>query len=183
MGGAVKTFVLTADSLAVLCDHRHALFAESLGIDCDEHFPGWRSRYIRYYARLLRRDAAVPIVARVGDEIVGSAIASVLDDYRGAAFRQKNGQVNGMFVVKRWRRRHVGTTLLDAALAWLSGRNCLSIQLAPTESARAFYESAGFRYTSRMYLFAITDDARPPLFQGQRQADRAQAGSLRVHSA
>jgi GNAT superfamily N-acetyltransferase len=149
MRNRVRVAALAADSLDVLCDHRHALYTEILGVDCDERFPGRRSRYIRYYARLMSRQKGVAIAASVGDEIVGSATAKILDDYRGAVFKQQSGQINGMLVIKSWRRQRVGSALLDALFAWLLSRGCSSVHLTPTENARSFYESAGFRNIAR----------------------------------
>jgi GNAT superfamily N-acetyltransferase len=135
-----------------ICEHRHALMLEALRIDCDLHFPGWRERYTRYYDALVRGREAIVVVARAYDEIVGSAIGSLLHDYRSEVFDQRAGHINGMFVQRGWRKRGVGRGLVHTLIGALSNRGCAVIYLAPTPSAKPLYESVGFRDVSHMYL-------------------------------
>jgi GNAT superfamily N-acetyltransferase len=76
-----------------------------------------------------------PLVARIGGEVVGTAVATRYG---------RSGWIGHVFVRPDLRGRGLGTSLTAAALAQLQDAGCESIFLAATEAGRHIYEGLGF---------------------------------------
>ena len=84
-------------------------------------------------------------VAEESGEIVGFLIAE-----RQA---QKVAHIVTIDVVDRWRRRRVGSLLMDAAEHWAREQNLLLVYLETAENntaAQRFYEARGYRKVDRV---------------------------------
>jgi predicted GNAT family N-acyltransferase len=64
------------------------------------------------------------------------------------------GQIGRMAVLPEWRRRGVGAALLQAAIAASRLQGCVLVRLSAQVTAILFYENAGFRVCSDVYLDA-----------------------------
>ena len=88
---------------------------------------------------LLEADEGELFVAVAGGHIVGSV---------AVADRRRSGLVDlGMQIAKPWRRRRIGTLLLERALAWAqdAGAHKVTLQVWPwNEGAIALYRRFGF---------------------------------------
>jgi ribosomal protein S18 acetylase RimI-like enzyme len=99
-----------------------------------------------YWQRAAQRAATTPgfrlLVARRDGE--GLGLASAQCDGAGT------GHIGAMWVDPSLRGAHIGARLFDAAVEFLSGQGCVSIELSVTESnatAIGLYRSRGFELT------------------------------------
>jgi GNAT superfamily N-acetyltransferase len=76
-----------------------------------------------------------PMVARVGGDVVGTAVATSYG---------RSGWIGHVFVRPDLRGRGLGTSLTSAALAHLQAAGCESIHLVATDAGRHIYEGLGF---------------------------------------
>jgi RimJ/RimL family protein N-acetyltransferase len=115
----------------------------------------WRSEGDeRRYLKALRRHphAAVYVAVSDGGEVVGRL--SVARDQHPASAHVAD---LGLMVDQRWRRRGIGTGLLDQAVAWARPRGVQKLELhvfPHNEAAIALYEQFGFEregYRKRHY--------------------------------
>lgn len=135
----------TADAaFRAACDHRHALVNEIDARDLDALVPGWRDRYAAYYAALFARGDGALVSFAIGDEIAGSCIVSVLDDFRRSVVGRGTAYINAMFVVEPKRGRAIASQLLDASTAWAKAHGCTTVRLHPSPVSRDFYRKRGF---------------------------------------
>ncbi|CAG0980451.1 amino-acid N-acetyltransferase [Methylophilaceae bacterium] len=72
----------------------------------------------------------------------------------GCARVLAGGAIGRMAVLRKWRRRGVGTKLLKAAVALCIARQWHEITLSAQDHAIPFYEKAGFEVCSETYLDA-----------------------------
>lgn len=104
---------------------------------------GEGSAAARTEALLESEDRFVP-VAQAGGELVGYAEAQ----YYGPALRRSFGvaRMHDLFVLPAWRRRGVGTALVDAVQQWAQARpSCRFLEWQAGAEAVAFYEARGLR--------------------------------------
>jgi GNAT superfamily N-acetyltransferase len=142
----VPVLVTSTDTPAFIeaIDHRQALILEVAGVDWDARLPGWRERYSAYYAAAFASGSAVLVVSLHGGAYGGSCIASIQDEFRRSVCGEGIGYINGLYVTRLFRRRHVGTELVRTATAWLRDRGCLVIRLHPSTGSGDFYRRLGF---------------------------------------
>jgi len=78
-------------------------------------------------------------VAIAGDQVIGFLVADRAP--------QRVGHIITIDVAEPWRRRNVGTTLMDAAEGWARMQNLRFVYLETAEdnlTAQAFYEKRGY---------------------------------------
>jgi GNAT superfamily N-acetyltransferase len=121
-----------------------ARMAEEEGLRWDEESPGWRARYVEFFARKQRTGDAQLYYAESAGRIVGMAAFSVLDEYRAAAFGQPRGWVNSVFVVPELRRRGIARELMRRGLEWMRRRGCVVVRLRTSDDGERLYEALGF---------------------------------------
>jgi GNAT superfamily N-acetyltransferase len=146
--------MIVAASLAEL-DEAAALrgaMALEMGNDWDVCHPGWQSRFAAYWREKQISGKAQTFFARNGEATAGMAIASIADEYRGAALGELRGYVNGVFVVPELRRRGIARDLMVAALAWLREKKCVVVRLRASDQGRQLYTSLGFEAGREMEL-------------------------------
>ena len=144
----VPASLLDLDEAAAL---RGAMALE-MGNDWDMRHPGWRARFAGYWREKQRAGRAQTFFARNGEATAGMAIASITDDYRGAALDELRGYVNGVYVVPELRRRGIARRLMLAALDWLREKDCVVVRLRASDEGRGLYTSLGFEEGSEMQL-------------------------------
>ena len=113
-------------------------FGSTYGEESSGTERGWRD----WAAGRWRGATAAAFIARRDDgTAVGTATGAEHDATPGVA------HVYAMWVAPDARGAGVGRALLDAVTAWAADRGCTELQLRVTEtneSARSFYEGAGF---------------------------------------
>jgi GNAT superfamily N-acetyltransferase len=62
----------------------------------------------------------------------------------GIVYRPSIGFIGNMVVAEPWRRRGVGSEILDAVAGWLSRAGCDRLELNATDEGRPLYERHGF---------------------------------------
>ena len=89
------------------------------------------------------------LVAIVNDTVVGYCGYSNIS--REHISIQNAAEIQGLYVLKAYHRQGIGKSLLNEALARLSGRLVALYVLLGNENAICFYEKAGFHFTGHRY--------------------------------
>ena len=119
--------------------------ATEMGNDWDASHGGWRPRFAAYWREKQQKGTAQVFFAKLENETVGLAIASLIEDYHAAALGEPRGYVNGVYVAPAYRCRGVGRQLMLAALTWFRDRLCAVVRLRASDAGRSLYESLGFK--------------------------------------
>lgn len=93
-------------------------------------------------------------IAQEGEEIVGFLIAG--------AERYRAGHIVTIDVAKPWRRRSVGTMLMDAAEEWAKKHGMRVVYLETAEcnlAAQSFYRQRGYEKLKKIERYYANDDA------------------------
>lgn len=112
----------------------------------------WRERFCEYFAAKHRSGEGRLFLAYDGDAAVGSAIVTILDDYRRSVLGIASAWVNAVYVKPSHRRRGIGKSLMLMAIDWARAQGCRRIRLRSSDEGRLLYESLGFVPTSEMEL-------------------------------
>jgi GNAT superfamily N-acetyltransferase len=127
-----------------LAELRAQMEMELEGDDLDLRLRGWRERFVEFFLARQQRGMSQPFVALGNEEVVGMAMASVVDDYRTFSLQQLRGYVNAVYVVPAERGHGLGRSLTQAAIAWLRDRGCVAVRLNPSRQAETLYRAMGF---------------------------------------
>ncbi len=96
-------------------------------------------------AAFITRRSSKTWVAIAGGEVIGFLVADRAP--------QRVGHIITIDVVKHWRRRNVGTVLMDAAEDWARAQKSQFVYLETAEDnlgAQAFYEKRGYAKLKRI---------------------------------
>jgi GNAT superfamily N-acetyltransferase len=118
----------------------------------DGEFPGWQERFAEYFADRQQRGESQTFYAKVGEEVVGIALASLIDDYHAYTRGRQSGRINAVYVLSGYRRRGVAKALMNACLDWLRKKGCASARLNSSEQGLPLYEAMGFKPRREMEL-------------------------------
>jgi GNAT superfamily N-acetyltransferase len=145
-------YAAAADDLHIAAEMRGIMAAE-MGNDWDTDHPGWRQRFAEYFSNKQKRGDSQTFFARVGDEVIGMATVSLVDEYHAYVRGRLSGRVNSVYVARQHRRKGIGRALMHAALEWLRGKGCAVARLNASEEGVALYESMGFQKRREYELF------------------------------
>lgn len=126
--------------------------AEEMGGDWDIAHPGWRTRFAQYFGGKQCSGRAAVFVALAHGEIVGTAIVSIVDDYRAFALHLASAHVNAVYVAPPFRRQGIARRMVEHAIAWARERKCVRVRLRTSAGGAALYASLGFRTGTEMEL-------------------------------
>lgn len=112
----------------------------------------WRERFIDYFTAKHARGEGQLFLAYDGDTAVGSAIVSILDDYRRYVLGVSSAWVNAVYVEPSHRRRGIGKALMLMAIEWAKAHGCRRLRLRSSDEGRLLYQSLGFVATAEMEL-------------------------------
>jgi ribosomal protein S18 acetylase RimI-like enzyme len=113
---------------------------------------GWRSETRPVFEGYLAYDPVGCLVAEMPGERVGICVATSYGPY---------GFVGELIVLKAWRGRGIGRSLLEQAVENLRSRGAASIFLDGVPAAIPLYERAGFRRVCRSMRFTGTLRGQP----------------------
>jgi ribosomal protein S18 acetylase RimI-like enzyme len=145
--GAVHASIVTSvdtPAFGAALDDRRALIEECNGVDWDTGVAGWRDRYTAYYRGAFETNTAALVVCTIEAAHAGSCVVSIQDEFRRTVCGAGIGYLNGLYVRRDFRRNHIGTALVAAAIEWLGARGCPAIRLHPTDASLRFYQRLGF---------------------------------------
>jgi ribosomal protein S18 acetylase RimI-like enzyme len=120
----------------------HIVALLELDIRCFDDF--WRYD-VRHFERYLRTQRLV--VAESGSSVIGYTLSTVA---------RAEGTLGRLAVIPEWRRRRVGTVLVEDALTYARERGADRVTLctqADNDPALGLYRAAGFRETGRHFVF------------------------------
>jgi GNAT superfamily N-acetyltransferase len=140
---ALEYRVAHPDEFALVAALRQEMAIE-LGDDFDARMPDWRSKFAHYFRDLHAHGRAELFLAFDGNEAIGSAVVSILDDYRNFVFNMKSAWVNAVFVKPAYRRRGIGRELMQMTIAWARERGCRRVRLRTSDDGRELYAAIGF---------------------------------------
>lgn len=126
--------------------------AEEMGGDWDIAHPGWRTRFIQYFAGKQSSGRAGVFVALDGAKVIACAMVSMTDDYRAYSLNLVSAHVNAVYVTPAYRRKGVARQLMHLAIAWAREKKCVRVRLRSSEEGRALYEGLGFKMGREMEL-------------------------------
>jgi GNAT superfamily N-acetyltransferase len=112
----------------------------------------WRGRFVDYFTKKHIAGEAQLFLAYDGEVPVGSAIVSILDDYRRFVLGIQSAWVNAVYVKPGYRRHGIAKALMVMVDDWAKARGCARIRLRSSDDGRALYASLGFKPTSEMEL-------------------------------
>jgi GNAT superfamily N-acetyltransferase len=115
------------------------------GLEGSGFVDDWRERLVAYFTGELRRGAMALYLAKVGDEVVGSAAAFLNDGRTNQILRDRAATIAGVFVEPSYRGRGIARALTESALAWARRQGCTSIRLTASKDAEGLYRSLGFQ--------------------------------------
>jgi ribosomal protein S18 acetylase RimI-like enzyme len=101
-------------------------------------------------------------VAATGDGLAGFALVSMEDRDHPMLVPDRYGHVMDIVVDSAFRRRGVGSLLLDACQTWARSEGASHLELTVFEfnaGARRFYEQHGFVTQSRKMVRPLVEDA------------------------
>jgi GNAT superfamily N-acetyltransferase len=140
------------DELSVAARLRLAMMAELDGADLDQQYPGWRQRFVEFYARRMRAGNAGFWLAEQDGQIAGMAVAFLLVNQRSEIFGEECAYLNNVYVVPQWRKRGIGSRLTQTAVAWARERGCVVVRLRASSLGRSMYAALGFVSSGEMEL-------------------------------
>jgi len=147
-----ETFIIraaTLDDYGSMC----ALLAEvdelhRLGVPWMFQRPSAEPRPKDFFEQLLNGPDSTLLVAEAGSGLVGVATALLRSAPDFAVFiSQTWGVLDNIAIAQAWRRRGVGSALIEHAERWLQDRSANWIELGVyefNEGARAFYQKLGY---------------------------------------
>jgi ribosomal protein S18 acetylase RimI-like enzyme len=97
----------------------------------------------RHTAQRITDDDCITLVAVDADEVVGFLMGSIREAKRGPT-----GALESMLVLPHYRKRGIGTRLVERFLDWARRRHlqCVTVAVAPAnEAAVALYRHMGFQ--------------------------------------
>lgn len=133
-----------ADELDMAAYFR-GLMTKEFGKDWDSNFPGWRERFIEYFAAKINSEQGQIFYAQVNGEIVGVAAISLVDDYHAAVRNVRSARINAVYVLPDYRRKGIAGGLVKATIEWVRTKNCSRVRLNSSEEAQSLYQSLGFK--------------------------------------
>jgi GNAT superfamily N-acetyltransferase len=152
MQTAVTLRTAQPEELARIADFWLAMF-EEVGKHYESAFqPGWRERFIAFFAERMARGDAAYYVAVDGEQLVGSAGAFLTEAYPAEIHGLRSGYIFGVYVVPAYRGQGLATQLTQATIDFLRAKNAYSIRLHASPFGRPIYERLGFVPTNEMEL-------------------------------
>jgi GNAT superfamily N-acetyltransferase len=152
MQTAVTLRTAQPEELARIADFWLAMF-EEVGKHYESAFqPGWRERFIAFFAERMARGDAAYYVAGDGEQLVGSAGAFLTEAYPAEIHGLRSGYIFGVYVVPAYRGQGLATQLTQATIDFLRAKNAYSIRLHASPFGRPIYERLGFVPTNEMEL-------------------------------
>jgi ribosomal protein S18 acetylase RimI-like enzyme len=138
--------------LPIVADFWLAMFEEIGKYSEGDFEPGWRDRFVDYFAPRLAREDARYFVAVDGERIVGSAGARLTEGYPSAIHGLRSGYIFGVYVLPEYRRLGLATRLTQATVEFLREKNARTIRLHASLFGRPIYEKMGFTPTNEMQM-------------------------------
>lgn len=118
--------------------------AQEMGGDWDVSHPGWRTRFAQFFGGKQSSGRGQVIVALDGERTIGTAVITMVDDYRSFSLNIVSAHVNAVYVEPGYRRRGVARNLLRLAIDWARRHGCVRVRLRSSDEGVALYESLGF---------------------------------------
>ena len=144
---------LSSNELDSAIELRAAMVRETDGgIDPDVDYPGWRERFVKFFANKLAAKDAALYLAEADGKAVGVAAIYRFANHRTEIFGRSIAYITNVYVVPQQRRNGLGTRLTQACIDWARARDFDTIRLRTTSMGRPVYAKLGFSQSSEMEL-------------------------------
>ena len=118
---------------------------EAMGAELDSD-AGWRRRCEATLVEMLAEPSFATFVVDAAPGHLAGCVSGWIDRRLPGPHRDgRVGYVANLSTDLAWRRKGVGTALLDAALNWFTQQGVDRVDLRATAEGRRIYEKAGFR--------------------------------------
>lgn len=142
---------IAAADLGQAADLRGQMAIEH-GKNWDADHPGWKNRFVEYFARRMETGISQCFAAYDDGRMVAHAFVSLTEDYHKHVRGVQAGRINAVYVHPDYRRRGIGRKLMDECLSWLKQQGCAVARLNSSDQGRPLYESIGFKTRNEMEL-------------------------------
>ena len=139
---------------SIIAQHFYQLWLDN-NIPADSICDDWLSRTVKFMQDVRRELEFQAFIARVENEIVGSASCQLFAGLYPAILKtqqRKYGYIWNVYVEPRYRRRGIASELTKAAIAHLKSLNCTKALLNASPSGKPVYEKLGFVAGNEMVL-------------------------------
>ncbi|MFI5388466.1 MAG: GNAT family N-acetyltransferase [Candidatus Eremiobacterales bacterium] len=143
---------LTAAEIDIAKDMRHEMILELDGRDADESYPGWRERYVEFYASQMARGYAALFVAESEGHPLGVAAVYLLKNHRSVIFARRSAYVSNVWVEPAGRRKGIASALTRMTIEWARSKGCEVVRLRSSRMGRPVYSAIGFTPSDEMEL-------------------------------
>ena len=159
---SAKIRPLTAAEIDIARDMRHKMILELDGRDADESYPGWRERYVEFYASRMANGHAALFVAEADGCPLGVAAVYLLKNHRSEIFARPSAYVSNVWVVPAGRRKGIASALTRMTIEWARAKGCEVVRLRSSRMGRPVYSAIGFTPSDEMELRLDEPEHGPP---------------------
>ncbi|HLW37786.1 MAG TPA: GNAT family N-acetyltransferase [Candidatus Eremiobacteraceae bacterium] len=114
------------------------------GTDPDVDYPGWRERFVSFFAARLEVERAAIFLAESDSRAIGLASVYFGSNHRTEIFLRPIAYVTSVYVLPERRRRGLATRLTQACIDWARAKGCDVIRLRASKMGRPVYTRMGF---------------------------------------
>lgn len=143
---------LSLAEFPAITDLRHEMIREIDGEDLDATTPGWRDRYVAFFAGYQRAGRGGVWVVEDQGEIVGLAASYMPQNHRTEIVGSSQLYICNVYVKPAWRRKGIAKALTLHAVEWARAKGCQVVRLRTSDMGRPLYTSVGFVPSNEMEL-------------------------------
>jgi ribosomal protein S18 acetylase RimI-like enzyme len=153
-----ETRTATAADAAILTHHRHRMFVDA-GRQDSQALKNMSSRFEPWVKKMLTEGKYIGWLMLDGDKVVAGAGLLILDwPPHPLDLGDHRGYLLNVYVEPEYRRKKLGSQLVERALAEARQRNIRVVALHSTDEGRPMYEANGFRKTNEMFYVEQFND-------------------------
>lgn len=152
------TRAATVEDAPIIRHHRHRMFVDA-GRQDSQQLKNMSERFEAWVKDMISQDKYYGWLTMDGDKVVAGAGLLILDwPPHPLDPGSHRGYLLNVYVEPAYRRKRLGSQLVERALAEARQKNIRVVALHSTEEGRPMYESNGFRRTDEMFYVEQFND-------------------------
>jgi ribosomal protein S18 acetylase RimI-like enzyme len=153
-----QTRTATAADAPIISQQRHRMFVDA-GRPDTQALKNMSSRFEPWVKDMIGQGKYIGWLTSDGDKVVAGAGLMIMDwPPHPLDPGSHRGYLLNVYVHPEYRRKKLGSQLVERALAEARQRNIRVVSLHSTEAGRPMYESNGFRRTDEMFYVEQFND-------------------------